>query len=801
MKKVLCSILFLCVAVNIFSQDMIVIGQIFSADENTPIEDASIWFSGTNIITRSNGDGYFFLQSQKQESSVTVSMLGYKQQTIKLDKTRRDQMIEVFLKENRNLLNELVVSPDKTEILHILKNFYANREKNNPETFTGFDVENQTVTRLYLSNLRKKWLQKKFFSELKSGILTNEDSTLILPVHFSQKEILEKHFGENTEKIVNFSEENSVRLFGKERLGLILQAYISKPDFYKNSVNLFGKSFISPLAKQGNLYYDYFLVSEKSAKIYEIYFRPKNLKNLSFKGTFWLDSESFALKKIEAVLPNSANLNYVNQLTFSQNFEKIDSTKYFYSSANQIVRFNYNFTFSTNKNYIEAILNQKSEYKNVYLHSDSVIIKPAKNHSVITDENSQFSAAIDTINSTKIQKTAYALVDIFMNGYVHLGKIDLGPIFNTLRYNSLEGFRPTLSARTGKKLSENFTAGGYFGYGVGDKKIKYGMEIQTAFGKENRHSIGLFYNNDVVRFGYGDALLLNENMVGNENIFTSFSWGQRYNKLFHKYQANLRYAFEKSGFKCSLNANAAQLNANQFIYFQRGNQSFDKINLISATVNFRISFKESSLNNFFHRYYLNTNYPIINFQAEYGFWTLTDFADLKKFKSPYLKAQLTVKQTIIFHLGKFIYSVEGAKIFGKTPFPLLASPLSIRGLWYNSHNFNLVNQMEFLADTYVAAHFRYYSNGLIFNNIPYIKVLNLRETAFVNFACGKLSDKHNLVLDVPQTADFQVPYIEAGVGITNILRIVSVESVWRITHRSAPNSIKWGIRAKIFIDF
>ena len=803
MKYFFFSILFFVTA-NVFSQDIIIVGQVFSLEEKMPIEGAEVWFSGTKIRTQTNDEGYFFLQSETPQNSVVVSMAGYKKREVKLDKSRRDQMLEIWLKEDINLLDELIVFPDKTKITRILKNFHNNRTKNNPENFSGFDIENQIITRLYLSNLRQKWLQKKLFHELQAGVLQENDSTLIFPVHFSQKELLEKYFEEKTEKIVNFSEENSVQLFEKQQLELILQAYISQPNFYKNSISLFGKSFVSPMSKQGNLYYDYFLVDSvlvENSKIYEIRYRPKNTKNLTFKGTFWLDAESFALKKIEATLPQTANLNYVNNLIFFQNFEKIDTTKYFYSSVNQTVGFNYNFTFDKNKNFVEAILDRKSKYGKASLHSDTVVMKEAENYGVVSEENRQFSSAIDSLNNTKLLKVAYTLVDIFMNGYVHVGKFDLGPVFGFLRYNALEGFRPTFSARTGRKMSENFTAGGYFGYGFKDKKIKYGGEIQTCFGKENRHLIGIFYDNDVVRFGYGDALLLNENMVGKENILTSFSWGKGYNKLIHKYQASLKYAFEQRGFRFSFDAKAAQLNSNRLVYFEQQDRHIDRINVISATANFRFSFKENSLQNFFHRYYLNTKYPIVNFQAEYGYWNLTDFADFKKLENPFLKLKFTVKQTITFPLGKFLYSATGAKIIGKIPLPLLETPLSIQGLWYNSHNFNLVRQMDFLADSYVAANLRYYSNGLIFNNIPYIKVLNLRETAFVNFAWGKLDSKHSSVLNLPPTNDLKVPYVEIGVGITNILRFLSVESVWRVTHRNAPNAQKWGINAKIYFDF
>jgi len=48
---------------------------------------------------------------------------------------------------------------------------------------------------------------------------------------------------------------------------------------------------------------------------------------------------------------------------------------------------------------------------------------------------------------------------------------------------------------------------------------------------------------------------------------------------------------------------------------------------------------------------------------------------------------------------------------------------------------------------------------------------------------------------------FDKPYVEAGVGVANILNMLIVESVWRITHRNAPNALNWGVRVKFYVDF
>ena len=110
--------------------------------------------------------------------------------------------------------------------------------------------------------------------------------------------------------------------------------------------------------------------------------------------------------------------------------------------------------------------------------------------------------------------------------------------------------------------------------------------------------------------------------------------------------------------------------------------------------------------------------------------------------------------------------------------------------------------MEFITDAYIAGNFRYITNGWIFNYIPWVKKANLREELLFKIAYGGLRDGHSNILQLPtNSGSMEIPYMEAGVGISNILKIFSVQSVWRITHRNSPNAINWGIRFRFNLDF
>ena len=65
-----------------------------------------------------------------------------------------------------------------------------------------------------------------------------------------------------------------------------------------------------------------------------------------------------------------------------------------------------------------------------------------------------------------------------------------------------------------------------------------------------------------------------------------------------------------------------------------------------------------------------------------------------------------------------------------------------------------------------------------------MKKLNLREVVHAQALIGRLNQKHKNVFDFPEgLSSLTGPYIEAGVGIENILRLIRFDMVWRLTDR------------------
>ena len=151
--------------------------------------------------------------------------------------------------------------------------------------------------------------------------------------------------------------------------------------------------------------------------------------------------------------------------------------------------------------------------------------------------------------------------------------------------------------------------------------------------------------------------------------------------------------------------------------------------------------------------------------------------------------------------GSFTYFAQASYTVGKVPWFLLDVMPEASSFFISENRFSLTKPMEFTSDIYGMCGFTYNTKGLIFNWIPGIKKLNLREVVSFQMAYGDiLNPHHSQVLDFPVDYEMstfnKVPYMEASIGISNILKILTVESVWRLTHRTDDFWQNWGVRVR-----
>ena len=149
-------------------------------------------------------------------------------------------------------------------------------------------------------------------------------------------------------------------------------------------------------------------------------------------------------------------------------------------------------------------------------------------------------------------------------------------------------------------------------------------------------------------------------------------------------------------------------------------------------------------------------------------------------------------------------------MWSRVPFTELLIPNANLSYTIQPESYPLMNPMEFINDSYCSWDLTYWANGNILNHVPLLKKLRLREAFSFRGLFGDLSDKNNPWLNpgqiqFPQGAGTRLmtrrPYMEAGVGIDNILKCLRVDYVWRLSYRDTPGVNRSGVRIAFHMTF
>lgn len=764
----------------IFCQyETLVTGQVFDKHDKTPLSSVNIYFKNTNIGTTSNNEGFFIIRSWGQENTLVFSSVGYQPEEIKVN-IGEPAYVDVMLKEKNTWLTDVFVLPGTNPATEWMKKIRLMRKENDLTNIAGYEAESKEQDLVLLSKLDNNLSNKKLFEQMQKGSLSGSDSVLVVPLYMAEKDIQITSKGKKEINKNTFSSPDVADRF----VAQVLKGLDNDINFYHNSVNILGKSFISPLANIGSTYYRYYLtdsIESNGSKQYEIRYRSKNDKNLAFNGKLLFDSASLALTYIEANLPSKANVNLVEHIVITQDFEQLPNQRWSRKDEKISMRLSYDL-FADSLSKMPKLMIHKSSEINISDKFISTENFAQSGYSILTLEEK-----MEEIDDIPLIKTAKWIADVALTGYAQVGPIDIGKLQQVMRLTDVEGLRMTLPLRTNEHLWKNISIGGYAGYAMRTKEIKWSAFAQYRLPLKKRNIIGVSYTDDYRRITYDyNHFTTREDPweIGDDDIVNtmfSFEYGLRSSP---RKEWALSYLFDwTNDVESSLYLRHNTLFSNNDMPLYKDGQSLKSISQQSVTFSTRFSFGERKYEDHLQRIYIHNSKPVIYGTIELG----QSIVGGRTYN--YSKILGSLKQSIQLGIGEFNYLLETGVVTGKMPYPLLeiTSRTSPRGIsYFNYHNMNL---MEFASDNYFRIHSEFIFNGILFNHIPLIKYLNLREVIAFNVATGELSDKHWSVLDRPDPTiyplymkDMKSPYLEASFGITNIFRIFRIQLNWRITN-------------------
>lgn len=660
----------------------------------------------------------------------------------------------------------------------------------------------------------------------------------------TKKPILPLSIKEKVSNIYNRKDPRATREFitGLRRKGLddisnqeaiqtVLEDFFREINLYDNDITLLTNRFVSPLSKIGPDFYKYYLsdtivVNNDSCAI--VSFVPRNNATFGFVGrlTVALHDPTMFIRHASMTLSPKANVNFVKSLHIDQTFERLDDGTRLKTSDVLTVEFEvipntqglYAQKYTTYRNHNFDKSDRPELYDRLgttYASADAFLKDDTfweeRRGSGTSVSEREIGSMIADLRSVSIYKWVERAIGILVSGYVPLGKsdkVEFGPVNTLVSFNDVEGTRFRIGGVTTANLSKHWFSRGYVAYGTKDHKWKYSGEIEYSFNEKKRHAREFPVHSIRLRHKYDtDAVGQDYEFTNPDNIFLSLK-RMKDTLMIYQRSTALEYTLElDNNFSVSASVSHIRQEATRYIPFRFSDGSMlSHLDFTPFTLTLRYAPGEKFMQTKSHRIPVNLDAPV--FQISHTYAPGGKFGGCKYTVN---KTEMSFQKR--FWLSAFGYIdaiVKGGHVWSTSPFTALLIPNANLSYTIQPESFALMSPMEFITDSYAVFDMTYWANGAIFNYIPYLKKLKLREVFAFRGVWGHLSDKNNprhnrwlpqFPIEANPVKMTSTPYMEISAGIDNIFRVLRVDYLWRLSYRNTPGVDKSGLRIALHFTF
>jgi hypothetical protein len=827
LKKISFSyILFLLFSSLVFSQTKV--SGVVVDKKNQPVSYANIVFKDSNEGTVSDENGRFYLESVKNYTAIKVAFVGYTTKEVELVKLVNYNFKVVL--DGEEVLEEIVIYSGKTSkknnpALDILRKIWERKRKNGLRMFNQYQYEKYEKVEFDLNTIDSAFMKSKIFKGMEF-VFNKVDTSKVtgktyLPIFINES--IYDVYGDNLiskEKSIIKANKNS-GLSNGDGVNTFIKDLYNDYNIYNNHLTFFDKSFTSPLSTTGIDVYNYVLRDSSfidNKWCYNILFYPRRKNELTFKGDFWVNDSTYAIKTINMAVSKSANINWVKDIYIEQEFEVVSDS-----------------VFLLTRDYLmsDFALNKKEESKGVYGKRTTLVrnhkfneVKPDKfykeevnyiDNAVFAKDDAYWEEnrfeklnkdeigvykMLDTLKTVKKFKQMYNLVTILGSGYIQKGNIDFGPIFSTFGYNEVEGIRVRVGGRTYFGPNDKWRLQAYTAYGFDDNKFKYGLSGKWMVDSKRRIIVEAGNRRDVEQIGA--SLTTTNDVLGrsfaSSALFASGNNGKLTNINLTMASIEIepvKNLIFKTGFSYRTLESASPTFS--LDYFSDDTYTTTKSEVKQSEVNLQIEYTPKRKFVGYGVERLNVDSPYSRFFVNYsqGFKGLID-SDFD-----YSKLQLYYKQPfVIGPLGRTNLTMELGKTFGQVPLGLMSVIPGNQTYFIIGNTFNNLNFYEFVSDEYATLQWDHNFQGRLLSRIPLMRKLNWREIIGVRGVYCSISNENQLInaSGLVYKAPKQ-PYWEYSVGIGNIFKVFRIDASWRGNYRDIPGTNNFTIKGEFGFYF
>jgi hypothetical protein len=790
-----------------------------------PIAFANVIFKDSNEGTITNEDGRYYLESDETYTEVVFSFIGYANKEVSLPQRINYNMV-VELEEEASTLNEVVLisgkqSKKNNPAIDILRKIWENRRENGVKRFNQYQYDKYEKLEFDLNTIDSGLIKSKVFKGMEFVFeqidTSNITGNTYLPIFIN--EAYSKVYGDNimnVEKDVLEGNKNSGFENNQTLIEFVRDLY-SEYDVYDNYLKFFDKAFTSPLSRTGIDVYNYVLLDSAyrdNKWCYNIVYYPRRKNELTFKGDFWVNDSTWAIKEINLQASKSANLNWVREVYIEQEFDVLnDSTflitrDYFLSDFSfkkkEKARGMYGKRTTLYDNYTFDIPKEKKFYsEQVDPYQYEIYNRPdefweEKRMEKLSKDEKGVYKMLDTLKTVPRFKTLYNLASTLASGYYEVKYFDVGPVFSIFGFNEAEGMRIRLGGRTYFSQNDPWRVEGFGAYGFKDQRFKYGISAKWLLNRKSRLIVFGGNRKDVEQTGA--SLTTSNDVLGRSLASSSLISVGSNDRL-------TRINLTTAGFSIEPVKNFVARVTGSYRTLRSATETFSidynvkENGVFTGEVRGEISQPEVELAFTFTPNRKTSRYgverTVIN-EGSFPTFYLGYTQGLKGILDgdfEYQKVQALYTQPWnIGGIGRLYSTIEVGKTFGEVPLSLL-SPIPGNQTYFSIYNsFTQLDYYEFVSDTYASLHLQHNFGGRIFSRIPVLRKLNLREVISFRAAYGEISDA-NIALNA-SGIEYKAPgdvYYEYSVGVGNIFKVFRLDFNFRGNYLDNPDARKFGI--------
>ena len=795
--------------------------------ERVPFASMRLVKNGYGKLSDSAG-GFTFRFEQWPRDTLQISYVGFQTFSLILNdslysRRKNDSLFVVVNLLRGNYINEVVVSRKVDFGLLLWRKIVKHKESNDRYRFHNFSYELYNKLELDLNKINRERMENVKLLKPFGFILNNIDSSEsnpFLPIYIT--ETLSDYYYER-DPLKRREEIKGSKTVGlnNESVSKYLGGMEQNIDFYNNFIPVFDKRFASPLSNNGDYYYRYKIVDTQyvnSRRLLHLIFTPKRKGENTFEGDCWVHDSSFAIQKMTLRLGPSANVNFVEELTLIEEFTLINDTTWFLSKDRFIVTLT-----ALGKNRMGVIGRKTTTYKNIIYNDSSVTRALEKNklqeeilftdnsrersdsfwlryrHEVLSKDEKAVYKMMDTLIKMPAFHTYANVLNFIGTGYLDIGNYQIGPWYNWIYSNELQGLRVRFDLGTNRGFNKNLTLHGYLAYGFGDQVWHWEGDGLYIFKRNPRMSLYAMFRQDL---DYGQQYY---DEITSDNIFAIAVRKPGIPiKFINLTEQKLEWFKEWiNGFSFTLTADHKvynpELNLAPLSDFEKG--PGNPMNGFEMAINLRFAFLEKFFETTFYRTSLGSDYPIIDVKYTHGFpgvlgSTLT-----------YDKLFISLSDIVkVPPLGTIYYNLFGGKTTGVQPYPFLNVAPGNETYYYNKYAFSLMNKYEYLHDQFLGFNFEHNIGSGIFRFVPLTRKLKFRQFYNVKLLWGHLSpenEAYNNNADYTFKSLNGQTYMEVGTGVDNIFRFFRVDFIWHIlpTGQDLSYIQKFGVFGSFRVSF